>query len=253
MELNNAVVAITGGAGGLGVALARHLGLAGALPLLIDLDPEGLARARDALAAEGIDTRIHTADIADDQAVQATFEAIGRENDRLDGLINNAGLIRDGRLVKQDNGEVTHGMSLAQWQIVIDTNLTGTFLCGREAAALMTAGGRGGCIVNVASIAAAGNMGQSNYAAAKAGVIALATTWARELAPWGIRSAAIAPGFIRTPILEGMKPEALDKLSGKVPAGRLAEPEEIADGVAFILRNEYFNGRVLEIDGGLRI
>lgn len=252
MQLDKAVIAVTGGAGGLGRALARGLGEAGARPLLIDLDAESLADARRELARAGIDAVTHVVDVADERAVEALFATIAAETG-LDGLINNAGIIRDGRLVKVEDGGVTDRMSLAQWRAVIDTNLTGTFLCGREAAAIMATAGRGGCILNISSIAAAGNMGQSNYAAAKAGVEALAVTWAKELAGYGIRSAAIAPGFIRTPILEGMKPEALDKVTGMVPAGRLATPEEIADAALFILGNDYFNGRVLEIDGGLRI
>ncbi len=252
MQLDKAVIAVTGGAGGLGRALARRLGEAGARPLLIDLDAEALADARQELARAGVDAETYAVDVTDERAVEALFATIADETG-LDGLINNAGIIRDGRLVKVEDGELTTRMSLAQWRAVIETNLTGTFLCGREAAALMAAAGRGGCIVNVSSIAAAGNMGQSNYAAAKAGVEALAVTWAKELAGYGIRSAAIAPGFIRTPILEGMKPEVLDKVTGMVPAGRLATPEEIADAALFILGNDYFNGRVLEIDGGLRI
>ena len=117
----------------------------------------------------------------------------------------------------------------------------------------MAAKGQPGCIINISSISAQGNMGQSNYSAAKAGVIAMAVTWAKELARYRIRAGAIAPGFVGTPILDNMKQDALAKLTQRVPARRVAEPDEIAAGAEFILTNDYFNGRVLEIDGGLRI
>ncbi len=155
--------------------------------------------------------------------------------------------------MKVEDGRVTKKMTLADWQAVIDVNLTGVFLCGREAAAIMATGDYPACIINVSSLAAKGNMGQTNYSATKAGVIAMTVTWAKELGPYGIRSAAIAPGFVSTPILEGMKQSALEKLIRRVPLQRLAQPEEIAEAVEFIFQNDYFSGRVLELDGGLRI
>jgi 3-oxoacyl-[acyl-carrier protein] reductase len=108
-------------------------------------------------------------------------------------------------------------------------------------------------IVNISSICRAGNMGQSNYSAAKAGVAALTVVWAKELARYGIRVGAVAPGFTRTPMVEGMKPEALARMTAPIPLGRLGEPEEIAHAVGFIFENELFTGRCLDVDGGLRI
>jgi 3-oxoacyl-[acyl-carrier protein] reductase len=141
-------------------------------------------------------------------------------------------------------------MSLAQWQAVIDVNLTGVFLCGREAADRMIRLGNGGVIINISSLSRHGNAGQSNYSAAKAGVVALAVVWARELARHGIRAAAIAPGGVRTEILSTMRPEMLERLIAPVPLRRLAEPEEIADAAAFIIGNDFFTGRCLDVDGG---
>ena len=172
---------------------------------------------------------------------------------RLDASIANAGILRDGLLVKTKDGEVVDKLSLAQWQAVIDVNLTGVFLCGREAAERMIRLGNGGCILNISSVAREGNFGQSNYSAAKAGVAALTVVWAKELARHAIRANAIAPGFIKTEMVATMKPEILAKLSASIPAQRLGEPAEVAAAAAFVLENDYLNGRVLELDGGLRI
>lgn len=113
--------------------------------------------------------------------------------------------------------------------------------------------GRNGVIVNISSISRAGNMGQSNYAAAKAGVAALTVTWGRELARHGLRVAAVAPGFIETEMTASMREDMLDKLTAGVPVRRLGAPDEIAKTVAFIFDNDYVNGRVIEVDGGLRL
>jgi 3-oxoacyl-[acyl-carrier protein] reductase len=144
-------------------------------------------------------------------------------------------------------------MTLDQWQAVIDVNLTGVFLCGREAAERMIKLGKGGLIVNIASISKAGNPGQSNYSATKAGVTAMAVVWARELARFGIRAASIAPGFTRTDLLAGMPPEMLEKVTQPVPLKRLGLPEEVAHAAVFIAENDYFTGRSIDVDGGLRL
>jgi 3-oxoacyl-[acyl-carrier protein] reductase len=156
-------------------------------------------------------------------------------------------------LIKVRDGEIVGKMTLEQWQAVIDVNLTGVFLCGREAAERMIKLKRGGVIVNISSISRAGNAGQTNYSAAKAGVAALTVTWAKELARYQIRVGAVAPGFIRTPMVATMKPDVLAKMTAPVPLGRLGEPLEIAQTVRFIFANEFVTGRCLEIDGGLRL
>jgi 3-oxoacyl-[acyl-carrier protein] reductase len=144
-------------------------------------------------------------------------------------------------------------MTMDQWNLVMDVNLTGTFLCGREAACKMIELGTSGCIVNISSVSRSGNMGQTNYTATKAGVQAMAVTWAKELSRYGIRAASIAPGYIGTEMVMSMKPEALEKIAAGIPAKRLGKPEEIASTVTFILENDYVNGRCFEVDGGLRI
>ncbi|MDE0363067.1 MAG: SDR family oxidoreductase, partial [Rhodospirillaceae bacterium] len=144
-------------------------------------------------------------------------------------------------------------LSLEQWQAVIDVNLTGVFLCGREAASHMIRLKSHGCIINMSSLSRAGNFGQTNYSASKAGVAALTVVWARELARHGIRVNAIAPGFVRTEMVASMRPEILEKVTAGIPAGRLCEPEEIAHAAIYLLENDYMNGRVLEIDGAARL
>ena len=144
--------------------------------------------------------------------------------------------------------------SLAQWQQVIDVDLTGPFLCTRALSRrLVEADGGGGVIVNISSVSRAGNMGQGNYSAAKAGLIADTVTWSKELARHQIRVAAIAPGFVETPLLKGMRPEMVEKMVQQVPLRRLGAPEEIYQGLRFIFQCGYFTGRCLDIDGGLRL
>jgi 3-oxoacyl-[acyl-carrier protein] reductase len=190
--------------------------------------------------------------VANEEQVEETFDAIIGQMGGLHGLVNNAGILRDGLLVKVKDGEITK-MTLAQWQAVIDVNLTGVFLCGREAAIRMIKHGEGGCIINISSISRSGNMGQTNYSAAKAGVATMAVSWAKELARYGIRANAIAPGFIATEMTSSMKPEALEKMTAGIPLKRMGQPEDIANAVAFLLENDYMSGRVVEVDGGLRL
>jgi 3-oxoacyl-[acyl-carrier protein] reductase len=144
-------------------------------------------------------------------------------------------------------------MSLQQWQSVIDVNLSGVFLCGREAARLMVESNSEGCIINISSIAREGNIGQTNYSAAKAGVVALSVTWAKELARHNIRSMAIAPGFMETEMTASMKPEAQEHMKRVIPLGKPGQPSHIQQSVTHIFENDYLTGRVIEVDGGLRI
>lgn len=253
MQLEGEVIAITGGARGLGLAMAKRLGEGGARVALIDLESEALDRAVNALASAGIEAQAFVANVAEESSVVDAFAEIRARMGALSGLVNNAGITRDGLLVKAKEGEIASTMSLAQWQQVIDVNLTGVFLCGREAATQMIEAGKEGVIVNISSVSRAGNMGQSNYAAAKAGVVALTVTWAKELARHGIRVGAVAPGFIETEMTASMRPEILEKITRGIPLGRLGQPEDIADSVRFIFENPYFSGRVIECDGALRI
>lgn len=254
MNLENKTIVITGGGQGLGRAMAISFAKSGANIALIDLN-EDLLRETIELVKENGSTTIratyYLANVSIESQVESTFKQISDDFDGIDGLINNAGILRDNMLVKAKNGVVTDKMSLADFQSVIDVNLTGVFLCGREAAVQMIESGNKGVIVNMSSISRGGNMGQTNYAAAKAGVVAMTTTWARELGRQGIRVGAIAPGVTRTPMTDAMKPEMRDRLEKMKPVGRLGEAEEIAHTAKYIFENEFFTGRVVEIDGGL--
>lgn len=253
MVLQNSTIAITGGAQGLGLGMAKILGNKGATIAIIDIQQAEIDQAVSALQQLGIQTQGYCCNVANESQVDQTFAQIAADHGKLDGLINNAGILRDSLLLKSKDGQITHRMSLEQWQTVIDVNLTGVFLCGRAAAEQMLTRGTKGVIINISSIARSGNIGQSNYAAAKAGVAALAATWAKELSRHGIRCAAIAPGFVMTDMVASMKPEMLEKMAAQIPIGRLGHVEEIADAAAFIFSNDNYNGRVLELDGGLRL
>tara|TARA_R110001583_G_scaffold49409_1_gene154765 strand:+ start:4387 stop:5145 length:759 start_codon:yes stop_codon:yes gene_type:complete len=252
MELKDKVVVITGGAGGLGLAMAQNLAAQGAKLALIDVDQSKLEQA---CADLGSITEVqgYALDITDEEDVVSGFKFIVEDFGQVNVLINNAGILRDGLMVKAKDGKVVDRMSYQQFQSVINVNLTGTFLCGREAAVAMIETGQAGVIINISSLAKSGNMGQSNYSASKAGVAAMSVGWAKELARYNIRSAAVAPGVIATEMTAAMKPEALERLEQMVPVGRLGQPEEIASTVRFIIENDYVNGRVFEIDGGIRL
>lgn len=252
MELKGKLIIITGGCQGLGLAMARDLAGRGANLALLDLDPAKLEQAVASLTASGVQARSYLCNVASEEQVIDTVARIAEDFGPIHGLVNNAGILRDGLLLKVKDGQIST-MSLAQWQSVIDVNLTGVFLCTREVAAKMVEQQSQGAIVNISSISRAGNIGQTNYAASKAGVVAATVTWARELARYGIRVAAVAPGFIETEMTASMKPEALEKMTSAIPLKRMGRPEEIAHSVAFILENDYFSGRVLEVDGAMRI
>lgn len=253
MQLKGKTVAITGAARGIGRAIAEDFAAQGANLALIDLTESELAESCAACQAHGIQARGYSASVSTETDVVETFARIAADFGRLDGLVNNAGIVRDALLVKVKDGKVTGKMSLAQWQAVIDVNLTGVFLCGREAAEHMIRLGNGGVIINISSISRSGNAGQSNYSAAKAGVASMAVVWAKELARYGIRAGAIAPGFTKTAILESMKPEMLERVIAPVPLRRLGHVEEIAHTARFIFENDFFTGRLIALDGGLRL
>ena len=253
MQLKDKVVAVTGGARGIGKAIASAFVERGARVAIIDLSPADLEATRADFAKAGAQVGTYAANVAREEPVIAAFNGIVADFGRLDVLVNNAGIIKDGLLVKAKDGVVTGRMGLEQWQAVIDVNLTGVFLCGREAAERMIGLGHGGLIINISSISKCGNAGQTNYSAAKAGVTAMAVVWAKELARYGIRAASIAPGFTRTDILAGMPPEMLEKVTAPVPLKRLGLPEEVAHAAVFIAENDFFTGRALDVDGGLRL
>tara|TARA_Y100001956_G_C4090987_1_gene172917 strand:- start:90 stop:851 length:762 start_codon:yes stop_codon:yes gene_type:complete len=253
MDIKNKTVVITGGAQGLGFAMATQMAELGANLALIDMQDEVLAEAKAELVKLDVKVETYVANVSVEADVETVFNNIVGDFGAVHVLINNAGILRDGLLLKAKDGVVTAKMELSQFQSVIDVNLTGVFLCGREAAAKMVESGEGGVIVNMSSVARAGNMGQTNYAAAKAGVVAMTTTWAKELGRFGIRVGAIAPGVIRTKMTDAMKPEAKERLVKMKPVGRLGEAEEIAHTAKYIIENDFFTGRVVEVDGGIRL
>lgn len=253
MKIQDSVIAITGGAQGLGAAMALSLAKKGANIALIDMNPEKLSETVNACKQLGVNATAYICNVAKEDDVEQTFGQIITDFGQLDGLVNNAGILRDGLLVKVKDGEITGKLSLQQWQAVIDVNLTGVFLCGREAAIKIIESKRPGCIINISSIARAGNIGQSNYSAAKAGVVALSTTWAKELARYGIRSMSIAPGFMETEMTASMKPEAQEHMKKIIPLGAAGQASHIQQSVMHIFENDYLTGRVIEVDGGLRI
>jgi 3-oxoacyl-[acyl-carrier protein] reductase len=253
VDVRGKTIVVTGAGRGIGRAIAAYLAGNGANLALLDLNAADVKETQALCTQLGVVARSYVANAANEDGVIGALEQVSANFGRLDGLVNNAGIVRDAMLVKVKDGQVVGKMTLEQWQQVIDVNLTGVFLCGREAAQRMIVQGSGGVIVNVSSISRAGNAGQTNYSAAKAGVAAMTVVWAKELARYGIRVGAVAPGFIRTPLVAAMRPDALARMTAAIPLGRLGEPEEIAQAVGFIFANELFTGRCLEVDAGLRM
>jgi 3-oxoacyl-[acyl-carrier protein] reductase len=253
MDVRKKTVVVTGAGRGIGRAIALQLAGHGADIALFDLNATELEETAGLCAAEGVQARRYRVNVADEGEVSAGMTRVAADFGRLDGLVNNAGIVRDALLVKVKDGAVVGRMTMEQWNAVIGVNLSGVFLCAREAAAHMIELGNGGVIVNISSISRVGNAGQSNYSAAKAGVESMGVVWAKELARYGIRVGSIAPGFTHTEILASMRPEVLEKLTAPVPLRRLGQPEEIAHAVMFIFENDFFTGRCLEVDGGLRL
>lgn len=251
MQVREITGIVTGAASGMGRHFALELAKAGAQVVCGDVNEEGLlALAKE---AEGMAGRLTTAslNVADEASVVAFVAGAVQTMGSINALINNAGILRDGLLVKKDRktGDIKK-LATDKWQAVIDVNLTGAFLMAREVAAHMVAAGHPGVIVNMSSLARNGNRGQSNYSAAKAGLAADTRTWALDLAPYGIRVGAIAPGLVDTPILQGMPDKAREALSASVPIGRIGKPHEIWLAIKFIIECDYFTGRVVDVDGG---
>lgn len=252
MKLSELKVVVTGGASGMGRCFAVELARAGAAVAVADLDEQKM----DEVVAEG-EGRIHAfrCNVADEDDVVALIEGAHAKLGGLNGLVNNAGIFRDGLLVKPDKETGTvKKMTLDQWNAVLAVDLTGPFLCTREfAAKVIATGTKSSCVVNISSVSRHGNPGQSNYSAAKAGLVADTKLWAQELARYGIRVGAIAPGFIDTPILQAMRPDVLEGMLKGVPLRRAGRPEEIFAAVRFVFECDYFTGRCVDVDGGLSV
>lgn len=248
MDLAGKCILVTGGANGIGKELQAALRRAGAVAGVMDSD----ARALDSLVP-GEDLDLLACDVTRTEEVARAVETFFEKRGRIDALINNAGIIRNAPLVNL-MAPVPSRERFEEFDQVIRTNLCASVYVTTHAVTKMLKKRTRGVVVNVSSVCASGNAGQGAYSAAKAGLEALTVTWAKELAPLGIRVAAVAPGFTATDTTIGsMAPNVLNDWKKRTPLRRLAEPGEIADGVLFILKNDFFNARVLNLDGGLRI
>jgi len=254
MNIKGLNVLVTGGARGMGRTFVECFARDGANVAFCDLGEAEIAEAQAAAAVHGTKVVGIQANVSVEADVERLFaEAQAALGGPLHVLVNNAGILRDGLLLKVDKetGEVKK-FGLKQWQDVIDVNLTGPFLCAREfASAAVKNKVKSSVMIQVSSISRHGNQGQSNYSAAKAGLVALTKLWAGELARYGIRTGAIAPGFTGTPMVKQMRPEVLEGMLKPVPLKRIAEPEEMYQGLKFIVECDYFTGRTIYIDGGL--
>src|SRR5690606_3175895 len=237
MQLSEMKIIVTGAGGGMGAHFATRLAQAGAQVAAGDVNTDGLRALAEATA--GAPGKVHTRplDVSDEGQIASfvdwAFDSMGG----LNGLVNNAGVLRDGLLVKKDRntGEVVV-MGREAWQKVIDVNLTGaTFMVRDVVAKMVRAEQAPGVVINMSSLARYGNRGQSNYVSAKAALAANTVTWAREFAPFRIRVGAIAPGMIETPMTQGMNQKARDALVAAVPVGRVGVPEDIWLAVKFII------------------
>jgi 3-oxoacyl-[acyl-carrier protein] reductase len=252
MQLAEVRALVTGAASGLGYHFALELARAGARVAAVDVNGEGLRKL--AAEAAGLPGRVETlvGDVSDEAAVKGFVRDAQERMDGINVLVNNAAVLMDGLLVTEEEGWIRR-LPTAQWRKVLDVNLTGQFLCAREVAAVMLERREAGVIVNLSSLARSGNTGQSAYAASKAGFDAATRTWALELAPHGIRVAAIAPGVIQTPILDNISEEARAGLLAAIPVGRFGAPDEVWLALRFILECGFFTGRVIEVDGGAQM
>lgn len=240
MNIQGKTAVVTGGSRGIGAAIARALAEQGANVAVIYASQAQAAEAVCAACRDlGVQARAYACDVADFAAAKATVAQIKADFGSAQILVNNAGITRDGLVAT---------MTEAAYDAVLDTNLKGAFHMIRHMTRLFLSQ-REGAIVNIASVAGlTGNPGQSNYAAAKAGLIGLTKSVAQELAPKGIRCSAVAPGFIATDMTQT---QGENPLLDRVPLGRMGRPEEVAQAVLYLLQAQYVTGEVLRVDGGL--
>ncbi len=245
MRLESKVCVVTGGARGIGRTIVEAYAAAGAKAVYaIDMGFDGF----EEVAAKHASVQTVVLDVTDSAAVNAAVERIQAGEGRIDVLVNNAGITRDNLIGKMTDEE---------WNAVIAVNLTGVFNMARAVGPLMMEQGEGS-VINMASIVAlTGNVGQSNYAATKGGVVSLTKTWAKEFARKGakVRVNAIAPGFIRTPMTEKVPEKVLDMMVGKTLLGRMGEPEDVANAALWLASDEssFVTAQVISVDGGLVI
>ncbi len=249
MRLKDKVCLITGGAAGIGKATAQRFVEEGAKVIICDLAEELGEKTASEL---GVD--FYKVNVADRHDVQSWVDDVINKYGRVDVLINNAGVLRDGLFVKVKDGELAGQMSEENFDLVIDVNLKGVFNCAQAVAPFMIKQGEGGAIINTTSIVGLdGNFGQTNYVASKAGVIGMTKVWARELGRHKIRVNAIAPGFTLTEMVKQMPEKILEGMIAKTPMKRMGEPVDIANAFLFLASDEatYISGVTLRVDGGI--
>jgi 3-oxoacyl-[acyl-carrier protein] reductase len=250
MRLKDKVCLITGGSAGIGKATAIKFAKEGAKVIVCDVDKA----AGEAFAAElGNETKFYQVDVTDREAVQVWVDEVVTEYGRVDVLVNNAGITRDGLFVKFKEGQVVSQMSEKDFDLVINVNLKGVFNCAQAVTPQMIKQG-GGVILNASSIVGLyGNFGQTNYAATKFGVIGMTKTWSRELGRYNIRVNAVCPGFILTEMVRKMPEKILEGLAAKTPLGRMGVPEDVANLYCWLASDEasYIHGAAISIDGGM--
>jgi 3-oxoacyl-[acyl-carrier protein] reductase len=244
MLLKDKVAIITGGARGIGKSIAEKFAENGANLVIVDVNEQFAAETAKELEGKGVKTLAVKTDVSSKADVDAMFAKAVEVFGRVDILVNNAGITRDNLLLRMEESD---------WDLVININLKGVFLCSQAAVKLMSKA-RTGNIINVASIVGQmGNAGQANYTASKGGVIALTKTTAKEFASRGIRANALAPGFINTEMTKVLKDEVKEAMLSGVPMKKMGEPEDIANGALFLASDlsSYITGHVLAINGGM--
>lgn len=249
MRLNDKVTLITGGAAGIGKATAQRFQEEGAVVVICDVKEELGQAVVDELGLAAF----YKVNVADRQDVQRWIDDVAARFGRVDVLVNNAGVLRDGRLVVVKEGELVKQMSEADWDLVIGVNLKGVFNCTQAVAPVMIRQG-GGVILNASSVVGLdGNFGQTNYVATKAGVVGMTKVWARELGRYGVRVNAVAPGFILTEMVLQMPEKIREEMAGHAPLRRMGEPRDIANAYLFLASDEasFISGEVLRVDGGI--
>jgi 3-oxoacyl-[acyl-carrier protein] reductase len=247
MDIKNKHVIVTGGVSGFGRGLVDKLIEKEAQVGIFDINAAGFIDFKDQ-----DNVTCYECDITDPDAIAAAVDAFCDEHKTINVLVNNAGILYSAPLINIFGGLKRH--SFDDWDKVIATNLSSVFYMTATVVGKMVVTRTKGLVINVSSISAAGNPGQTAYSAAKAAINALTSTWAKELSPLNIRVAGIAPGFSDTPSThEAMSETALKEVIKRIPAKRLGTPEEIVQGMLFIIENDFFNGKILELDGGLVI
>ncbi len=244
MRLKKKTAIITGAANGIGFAAAERFAREGANVVLADFDAEIGRQREEELREEGLQARFMQVDVSKRESIDELVRQVLEDFGRIDILINNAGITRDSMLSK---------MAAEDFQKVIDVNLTGVFHCTQAVVPSMIEQGKGKIISTSSVSGVYGNIGQTNYAAAKAGVVGMTKTWAKELGRKGINVNAVAPGFIHTGMTAKVPEKVIGQMKQMVPLGRLGSPEDIANAYLFLASDEsdYINGTVLHVDGGI--